>query len=152
MKQSMIVFAIIALAACGLLVGLYPANPVHAQAGMSVASLKGTYGYTEEGAVGGMPMICVGLMVADGLGGVTGSETVQTMGGPMVRNFQGVYTVANDGSGTMTFNYIVPPDADPEAPVPAPIQYKFVILDGKAQIKAIRLDAGVLAKAEFQLQ
>ena len=136
---------------------------VKAANGFSAASLKGTFGYTLQGQIGtSSPLVGSGLMVLDGNGGVSGSETTQAYGvGMQTTTFQGSYSVHNDGSGTMVINYpalpappVDPdnPDATPAAPPAVVARYNFVIVNGSAELKAIRGDNGTTVVADFKLQ
>jgi hypothetical protein len=136
---------------------------VKAANGFSAASLKGTFGYTIQGTIGtSTPLAGSGLMVLDGNGGVSGSETVQTYGvGMQTTQFQGSYNVRNDGSGTMVINYpaLPAPPVDPDnpdavsvAPPAVVARYNFVIVNGTAELKAVRGDNGTIAVADFKLQ
>jgi hypothetical protein len=140
-----------------------PMSSVKAANGYSAASLKGTFGYTLQGQFGAStPLAGLGMMVLDGNGGISGNETTQVYGiGLQTTPFQGSYTVRNDGSGTMVINYpalpappVDPdnPDASPMSPPPAVARYNFVIVNGSAELKAVRGDNGTIAIADFRLQ
>ena len=130
----------------------------HAANGYSATSFKGTYGYTLQGLIGAnSPLSGVGLMVADGAGNVSGTETVQAYGsGTQTLSYQGTYTVNNDGSGSLVLTYPAPPvdpnnpDAMPAAPQVA--HYNFVIVDSNLQLKGARSDNGTFVTADFRLQ
>ena len=131
---------------------------VKAASGFSAASVKGTFGYTLQCQIGtSTPLAGLGMMVADGNGGISGSETTQVYGvGVHTQVFQGSYTVRNDGSGTMVLNFPAPP-TDPDNPdavqLAGPIaRYNFVIVNGLAELKAVRGDNGTIAIADFKLQ
>lgn len=100
--------AVLFLLTLGILIGRFTVQPVaRAQSGCSVASLKGTYSlavngffYDADGIQG--VYSSAGLAVADGAGGVTGTDTVNIDGTPTRgRGFTGTYTVNPDCSGTM---------------------------------------------------
>jgi hypothetical protein len=142
----------------GLASGPFKMQTAHAASGYSAVSMKGTYGYTVQGEVGSStPLAGLGLLVADGNGGISGSETLQVYGGgTQTQSFQGSYTVNNDGTGTIIINYPQPP-VDPNNPDALPVQgqvarYHFVIVGGNAEIKAVRADNGTIATADFRLQ
>lgn len=147
----------------GLASGSFSVRSAHAQAAYSVESVKGTYGYTiESGAGKAAPQVGVGLLVADGNGGLSGSESVQTYGtGNEARTFQGSYTVNADGTGTMTLNYAAPAanpavsdeeDTATFTPPALSVTYQFVLVNNKAEIRGIRSENGALTKADFKLQ
>ena len=130
----------------------------HAAGGYTNASVKGTYGYTVQGQMGNSnPLVALGVLVADGNGGLSGSETVQTIGTyAEPQTFQGSYTVNNDGTGTMTLNYPAGP-TDPNNPDAGPtpgaiVKYRFVIVNGKLTLKGVRADNRSFATADFSLQ
>jgi hypothetical protein len=133
-------------------------HSVKAAAGYSAASLKGTYGYTLQGQVGTTaPLAGLGLLVADGNGGISGSETTQVYGvGMQTTSFQGSYSVKNDGTGTLIINYPAPatdPDNPDAMPMPAVVaRYHFVIVNGSLELKGMRGDNGTIATADFKLQ
>jgi hypothetical protein len=102
------VFAILALVTLGLLIGRFTAQPVaRAQGGCTVANLKGAYGlavngffYDNQGSQG--VYSSAGLALADGNGGITGTDTVNVDGSATRgRQFTGTYTVNADCTGTM---------------------------------------------------
>src|SRR6476646_9217204 len=101
----------------GLSHGPFKVQAVKAANGFSAASLKGTYGYTIQGQIGSTsPLAGLGLLVLDGNGGLTGSESTQVYGvGNQSTTYQGSYSVKNDGSGTLVINYPVPA-MDPDNP------------------------------------
>ena len=132
---------------------------VRAASGFSIGTVKGTYGYVIQGQMGATRL---GLLVADGNGGITGSDMLQAFGGAQSQPFQGTYTVNNDGTGTMTLNYPALPTQtlgpeDPENPTivvqpPPPVaHYNFVVVNGHT-LKAISSDRNVFATGEFTLQ
>jgi hypothetical protein len=101
-------FATIVLVALGVLAGRFTAQPVaRAQSGCATANLKGAYGLAVNGFfydVDGNQGVysSAGLAVADGAGGITGTDTLNLDGTPTRgRQFTGTYTVNTDCSGTM---------------------------------------------------
>ena len=129
--------------------------------GRSLASVKGTYGYTLQGTIASTtPLAGLGIVVADGNGGLSGTETLQIYGqGTQTQTFQGSYTVNNDGTGTMLINYPAPPTPayDPDNPPPPTppaltAKYDFVMVSGQLQLKAMRSENGIVATAEFTAQ
>jgi hypothetical protein len=160
MKTKLFVCALSAALIAGI-AGWSLAHGMHsvkAANGFSAASLKGTFGYTVQGQIGSTnPLAGTGLMVLDGNGGITGSETTQVYGvGLQNSQFQGSYTVNNDGSGVMVINYPAPaidPNNPDAVPLPGVVaHYNFVIVGGTAEIKAVRGDNGTVATASFKLQ
>ena len=103
------VFAILALITLGLLIGRFTAQPVaRAQSGCTLANLKGAYGLAVNGffydPFDGSQGIysSAGLVIADGNGGITGTDTLNLDGTPTRgRQFTGTYTVNPDCTGTM---------------------------------------------------
>jgi hypothetical protein len=92
----------------GVLIGRFTIAPVaRAQNACSAATLKGPYGlavngffYDADGFQG--IYASAGLMVADGAGGLTGTDTVNFDGTPTrARHLTGTYTVNADCTGTM---------------------------------------------------
>src|ERR1051326_3403846 len=79
---------------------------VHAQTGYTVDALKGAYGFVEQGGTGPAAQVALGVLVADGMGGVTGSTTLPVLGlGTQTINFRGTYSVEPSGCGNMTITY-----------------------------------------------
>ena len=104
-------FAVLSLVTLGILIGRFSVQPVaRAQSGCSVASLKGSYSlaisgffYDADGFQG--VYSAAGLAVADGAGGVTGTETVNLDGTPSRgRQFTGTYTVNTDCTGSISLS------------------------------------------------
>ena len=100
--------ASLVLLALGMIIGRFTGQPVaRAQAGCSAASVKGSYGLAVSGFfydVNGFQGVYSsgGLAVADGVGGITGADTLNLDGVPTRgRQFTGTYTVNNDCTGTM---------------------------------------------------
>jgi hypothetical protein len=140
-------------------VSQFHVRPARAASGFSLSSVKGTYGYMIQGQMGATRL---GLLTADGNGGISGSDIVQAFGGTQTQPFQGSYTVNNDGTGTMTLNYPAPPappqpPQDPDNPTPVilpppPIaHYNFVLVNGRT-LRAISSDRNVFATGDFTLQ
>jgi hypothetical protein len=157
MKTKIFVFVAVLLvgfAGWGLSHGL----TVKAAPGFTLVNVKGTYGYTVQGTIGlSSPFAAMGVLTADGNGGISGTETSQVYGVGMQTNaFQGSYTVDNTGCGTITLNFPAPAQDpnNPDAPMLPGVtaRYKFVIVNGMAEIRALRADNGTMATAEFKLQ
>ena len=156
MKKQIVVFSISALA--GFAVWTFtPRVRVHAQSVLDNTVVRGAYGFTEQSAGGsGTPLVGLGLLMADGAGNISGCETLQVLGvGTQVRNFQGLYSVNPDGTGTMTVNYAPDPNADPTVtPDSSALSatYSFVVVNNKLSLKGIRTANGVLVTSEFTRQ
>src|SRR5215467_10303012 len=85
----------IALGTTLLVAGIAVMSQIHvgqvrAASGFSIGTVKGTYGYVIQGQMGATRL---GLLVADGNGGITGSDMLQAFGGAQSQPFQGTYTV-----------------------------------------------------------
>jgi len=100
--------AVLALISFGLGLLTFKMTPVaRAQNACSVASVQGSYGLAVDGFfydVNGFQGVydSAGVAVADGAGGITGTDTVNIDGSPTRgRKFTGTYTVNADCSGTM---------------------------------------------------
>jgi hypothetical protein len=102
------VIAVLSVLTVGVLIGRFTTQPVaRAQSGCVISSLKGSYSlavsgffYDTDGVQG--VYSSAGLVVADGAGGVTGTDTVNIDGTPTRgRQFTGTYTVNPDCTGTM---------------------------------------------------
>jgi hypothetical protein len=76
------------------------------------ATLKGTYVFSQQGSVLGIapapvPAADVGLVSADGFGGLGGSETLNLGGQVVTDTFEdGVYEVNPDCTGTASWNAV----------------------------------------------
>jgi hypothetical protein len=100
--------AVLLLLTLGVLIGRFTVQPVaRAQNGCSVASVKGSYGLAINGFfydVDGLQGVysSAGLAVADGAGGISGTDTVNIDGVPTRgRQFAGSYIINNDCTGAM---------------------------------------------------
>lgn len=93
------IFFIIACAS-----GLSLATDSRAQATCTNASLKGTFGYTCEGTIGGLLAAEVGIGVYDGVGKASGKSTLSVSGtDPAAITWTGTYTINADCTGAITF-------------------------------------------------
>jgi hypothetical protein len=106
--MSKAAIAVLFVLTLGVLIGRFTVQPVaRAQSGCSVTNLKGSYSLAVNGFfydVNGNQGVysSVGLVVADGAGGVTGTDTVNIDGTPTRgRQFTGTYTINPDCSGTV---------------------------------------------------
>jgi len=79
------------------------------QGNFSVASLSGQYTYQMSGTILGSssftPFAEAGVFTADGKGGITNGTDDQTPGPVITSTFTGTYTMANDGTGFLTFQF-----------------------------------------------
>jgi hypothetical protein len=109
---------------------------VHATPGLSVRTLKGVYGFSGAGTLGGgtVPAAVVGLNSFDRLGGCEVTAKVNARGQVYALTSASCgYTVDPDGTGTIdiTFN-------EPEFPVP--FHSDFVIVDGGRELHFVLSD------------
>jgi len=75
-----------------------------ASASCSPATLKGVYGYYHGRPGGGATITAVlGQMTSDGAGNLSGSWTMSVNGAITFGSFDGVYTIAANCTGTLTF-------------------------------------------------
>lgn len=124
---------------------------VQAQSAYNVSAVKGKFGYSMDGVYGPGTIAGFGVMTADGIGGVSGVETVKSWGkSPIVRSFTGTYGVNPDGTGWMQLNYS-DSDVDPTGLAPA-ASFQFVVVDQKRSLQAIQTDSGAIVSARFSLQ
>lgn len=118
-----------------------------------LSALKGAYILTEQGTLGSTAaaaatMTGLGLINFDGLGGVSGWETVQTNGMNVTTKFTGVYSFGADGAGTISINHefpIVAPEGEPQTAT-AIATYKFMVVKnatGGHDLRAVRMENGV---------
>ena len=126
-----------------------------AQVAASVASLKGAYVFSERGTVasgGEAKLAGLGVVNLDGLGGVSGWETVRFAGGSLTTNFVGTYSIEAGGIGTMRIIHTLPgPVADDEEAKTATSNYTFLVdVDGIKELHAIRTENGVALSSTFR--
>ena len=76
----------------------------YAQAACTTSSLKGTFGFTCQGTVGGDSVAEVGIATYDGKGNVSGRKT-SSVNGTITKDveFSGTYTVQADCTASATF-------------------------------------------------
>jgi hypothetical protein len=108
----------------------------------SNASLKGTYGLSCEGTVGGLPIAVIGVFTADGNGNGSEVETI-SFNGEISQGvpFTVTYTVNADCTGSFVstgFGSVFHND--------------FVIDDNKKEFRLIGTDPGVVAVCIFRTQ
>ena len=100
MKRTLI--SVLSVVAFGILLGMSMGTP--AQADCSTASLKGDFGLTCQGTLGGLPAAEVGIATYDGKGKVSGKSTI-SLNGTILPDvpFEGTYTLNADCTGLATF-------------------------------------------------
>ena len=82
---------------------------VKAQGSFSNASLSGTYAFRATEDQNGLPLFLAGVLTADGNGHiVSGREEVAVQGVLCEGTLTGTYSVATDGTGTITLNQTFP--------------------------------------------
>jgi len=154
-KRMLILTAVLAAAIGGWSLWRPPAG-VHAQTGYNLTSVKGTYGFTERGTFGPTtPQVSVGVLVADGAGGLTGSQVFQVYNsGSQNLTFQGTYTVNTNGTGTMTLLYPAQTDSTSSSITQQAslAKYSFVIVNNKTELQAVRSENGAFVTSTFKLQ
>jgi len=100
MKRTLL--SILSILACASLLSLGVDS--RAQAACTNASLKGTFGYTCEGTLGGLLAVEVGIGTYDGAGNVSGKSTLSVSGtAPTAITWTGSYTINADCTGAVTF-------------------------------------------------
>lgn len=128
----------------------------HAENGYTNAALQGTLGFSLQGTLGaGAPVAGYGILVADGNGGLSGTETIQSPAGLITRTFQGSYVINPDGTGTLTMLFPDPPspgDDTVAAPTPTVAHFSFVMVDDKKGLRSIQTDAGAFVSGYFEKQ
>lgn len=125
-----------------------------AQVGASVSSLKGAYVLSERGTAGSAgetTLAGLGLVNLDGMGGVSGWETVRFAGGSLTTKFVGTYSIDAGGVGTMNIIHTLPgPVAEGEEPKTATSSYKFLVdVDGIKELHAVRTENGIAVSSTF---
>jgi hypothetical protein len=76
----------------------------------SLATLKGSYGYTAAGTIPGVgDFVAVGIFASDGAGQVSGADTAAaSIGVTEQRTFSGTYAVDADCTGSFTLQFVAP--------------------------------------------
>jgi hypothetical protein len=123
--------------------------------GWTLASVKGTYTFTEQGEIGSStPFAGIGMLTLDGSGNVSGMETVQSASGSMDVRITGTYSVNVDGSGSLTLtNTTNTTDEDGNSATQTfTTKYKFFPASKNAELKAVRLDSGTYIVSNFSQQ
>jgi hypothetical protein len=105
-----ILLAVISI--CGIFLAnhLNRAPVAHAQNACDASTFTGAYGYTESGYAydvqGNIYILAsTGRMVADGNGGLTGTETSSLDGTIVRRQYTGTYTMTGDCVGSVTLQF-----------------------------------------------
>jgi hypothetical protein len=158
-RKLVVSLALLALAAGAAWQGWHQMGSAHAASACSAAAFKGTYGFTEQGAIGtATPQVGLGVLVADGAGGISGSDTFQIYGvGTQQMTFAGSYTVNADGTGSMTLNCAAPVTDNSLSATDTPAialttNYNFVIVNNQAELRAIRTENGTFVCTTFTRQ
>ena len=125
-----------------------------AQARTSLDNLKGTYIFSESGTVASAretALAGLGLVNLDGMGGVSGWETIRYAGGSLTTSFTGTYSIDAAGVGTMNITHVLPgPVPDGEDPQRMTSSYTFLAdVDGIRELHAVRTDAGIAVSSTF---
>ena len=133
---------VVALAVVALVAGVATSSQADS---FSEKSLKGSYGLSALGSIGGVPSSAVGLITFDGAGNC--SETaVLNVGGTAVSlaTVPGgcTYTVNPDGTGTIDANF---------GPAGA-FSANFVIVDNKKEFRFIVSGSGAVAEGVAKRQ
>jgi len=151
MKTTTSIFLAGAISICGIfLANHFNHAPIaHAQSACDATTFTGAYGYTESGSVydsqGNLYYLASsGRMVADGAGGLTGSETVSFDGTIIRRQYTGTYTMTGDCLGSVTLQFT------PAAPI-ATSHGDIVAVNNARQINYVQSDpnfvfSGVLTR------
>ena len=143
-------FAVLTLLTLGVAIGRFTLQPVaRAQTGCSAASLKGSYAlsmsgffYDPDGIQGVYG--AAGLAVADGTGGITGTETLNLDGTPARGlQFTGSYTVNNDCTGSLSLK---------DSQGNAIVNMDLVIAGGGKNVSLVDYDPNVIVNGTATLQ
>ncbi len=146
-KKTMLIAAFATLA---LLIGRFTAQPVaRAQGGCSISTFKGAYGlaingffYFPDGSQG--VYSSAGVAVADGAGGIAGTDTVNVDGTPSRgRQFTGTYTMNSDCTGSMSLK---------DAKVAAIANLDLVLTNGGKNVALVDFDTDTILNGTAQLQ
>ena len=151
MKPTTSIFLAAAISICGIFLAnhLNRAPSAHAQTACDATTFTGAYGYTESGYAydvqGNIYILAsTGRMVADGNGGLTGTETLSFDGTIVRRQFTGTYTMTEECSGSVTLQFA-------SANAGAPIHGDIVAVNSARQINFVQTDpnfvfSGVLTR------
>ena len=117
-----------------------------ADAQCTVATLNGQYVFTGRGFIEalepGVQRMHYGVFIFDGAGKVTGKQS-SSRGGKIGReNLEGIFTLASDCSGSMSFSFVGNPRSETHWDV-------YVTTDGRKG-HMIRMDDGNMAVRSFE--
>ena len=136
---------------CGIFLAnhLNRAPIAHAQSACDASTFTGAYGYSESGSAydsqGNLYILAsTGRLVADGNGGLTGTETLSFDGTIVRRQYTGTYTMTGDCLGSITLQIT------PSNPV-ATLHGDIVAVNNARQINFVQTDpnfvfSGVLTR------
>ena len=112
MKLTTFILLAAVISICGIFLAIHlnRAPVAHAQSACDASTFTGAYGYTESGYAydvqGNIYILAsTGRMVADGNGGLTGSETSSLDGTIVRRQYTGTYTMTGDCVGSVTLQF-----------------------------------------------
>jgi hypothetical protein len=142
--------AVLVLVALAVLIGTFTVQPVaRAQSGCTVANLKGAYGlavngffYYMDGTQGVYGS--AGVVVADGNGAISGTDTVNIDGTPTRgRQFSGTYSINNDCTGTVNLT---------DAQGKKIVNMDLVITNGGKDVSLVDYDTDAILNGTAKLQ
>jgi hypothetical protein len=118
------------------------AQPVRPVPSCSNASLRGNYGFLVTGTSAGNPMAIVGQIIADGNGGLTGTETVSDNGVTFdTTPVTGTYSIGSKCAGTAAIT--------PKGGTAA--NYNLTVLPGR-KVQLVGADSGTVQSGLLQAQ
>jgi hypothetical protein len=132
MNTSLVARLVAVVAGLSLLLG---ASWAVAKPPCSVKTLHGDYGYVVTGTnVGAGPVAAVGVVTADGVGGLTAFDTISVNGLVLKRTITGSYTTNANCTGTVSFtdNFGQTTNAD------------YVLVQERSEFNLIQTDAGAV--------
>lgn len=123
---------------------------VHAQTGCDLSSFSGAYGYKLDGTVydnqGNLYFIAsAGRVVADGSGGLTGSDTYSFDGTIGKRTYTGTYTMNADCTGSATLQLTIGNST-------GSVHGDIVAVDGAREIEFVETDTNYILSGTFKKQ
>lgn len=109
-KISIFLAGVISLFGIFLAIHLHRAPIAHAQSACDATTFTGAYGYSESGYAYDIQgntyiLASTGRMVADGNGGLTGTETLSFDGTIVRRQYTGTYTMTGECVGSVTMQF-----------------------------------------------
>lgn len=143
--------AALVVVACIMLIGGATKMPsVHAQTGCDLSSFTGAYGYNLNGYVydnaGNLYLIAsAGLIVPDGSGAITGSDTYSFDGTIGKRTYTGTYTMNPDCTGSATLQITV-------GNATGSVHGDFVAVNNAREINFVQTDANYILSGTFKKQ